>query len=278
MNTFYTILSAVIRPEIDEKLSLGLMLINDRNVSFYVSEKKLSVVKKLVSNNYFKGIKQSIKFIESSFIKTQNNIKETTIYFESNNTDKLDVFNYKYIDYLSDYNNNVLSFSKPIPIKLDYSESLFKKLFYKYIDEYSFLDIETKPLSQIKKFKNSFYPKVEKYFNIEQEINSLNYKGLIMPIKLDLMGKNEIEVFANTIDMSKNKQIIELGLADLLHISRAIPKAKQFIISSEPNKSNEINHRIWKNIRDVKEFEYVDISESEKIKEYAVKHGVVPLI
>ena len=275
MKTFYIILSAVIRPEIDEKLSLGLIFIDNDKVSFLVSEKKLSIVKKLVSNNYYKGIKQSIGFIQNAYHGKIN--KKSQLVFNLNVESKLDIFNYNYFKYLSDYNNNVLSFSKPIPISLNYSESLFNKLYFKYIDEDLFVK-SNKPINKTSLFKRNFYPKVEKYFNIEHEINSHNYPDLLMPIKIDLMGKNEIEVFANTIDMTKDKRSIELGIADLLHISRAIPKAKQFIISSEPNKSNEIYHRIWNNIRKVNEFQYVDISEAEIISEYALKHGVTPLI
>ena len=100
----------------------------------------------------------------------------------------------------------------------------------------------------------------------------------MLPIKMDLMGKNEIEVFAQSIDTSKNIKSIENGISHLLHINRALPDAKQFIISSEPDKSNEIIHRVWNNIRQIGEFEYVDIKESEKISEYAETHDVIPLI
>lgn len=99
-----------------------------------------------------------------------------------------------------------------------------------------------------------------------------------MPVKMDLIGKNEREVFAQSIDMSKSFRSIENGIADLLHINRAISDAKQFIISSEPPKSIEINHRIWNNIRNAKEFEYFDISEFDIISNYAQKHGVAPLL
>ena len=104
------------------------------------------------------------------------------------------------------------------------------------------------------------------------------YPRLILPVKMDLMGKNEKEVFAQSIDMTKTLRSIENGVADLLHINRALPNAKQFIIASEPDKSNEVNHRVWDNIRDLNEFEYVDLSESEKITDYALKHGVIPLL
>ncbi len=278
MKTFYSILSVVIRPEIDEKLSVGLLLVNDKQVSFFVSENKLTVVKKLVSQNIFKGIKNSIKFIEKSFMLKQKSLSNPQQVLELSIKDKSDVYNYRYIDYLSQYNNNVITFSKPININFEYSNELFQKLFQKFIDKTAFdIKIE-KTYSSVERFKSAFYPKVKKYFNVEQEIDSLMYPKLIMPVKMDLMGKNEIEVFAQSIDMSKNLRSIENGIADLLLINRALPLAKQFIISSEPDKSYEVNHRVWNNVRHLSEFEYIDLKESEIISEYAKKHGVVPLI
>ncbi len=278
MKTFYTILSVVIRPEIDEKLSIGLIMINDSQVSFLVSENKLQIVKKLVSTNFFNGVKTSLKLIENSIAnnkRKRNNIQRV---LELDIDDKSDVFNISYFNYLSNYNNNVISFSKPTFISLDYSKKLFLKLFEKLISEYDFIVQKKKPENEIEKFKKTFYPKVSEYFSISKEISSLQYKDLLMPIKVDLMGKNEVEVFANTIDMSKNLRSVELGIANLIHINRALPNAKQFIISSEPSKSNDVLHRVWNNFREAKGFEYVDYLESERISDYAKKHGVVPLI
>ena len=208
----------------------------------------------------------------------QNILSNPQQVLELNIEDKSDVFNYGYIDYLSQYNNNVIVFSKPVNINFEYSIELFQKLFQKLVDETAFdIKIE-KTYSSVDRFKRTFYPKAKKYFNIEQEINSIMYPKLIMPVKMDLMGKNEKEVFAQSIDMSKMLRSIENGIANLMFINRALPDAKQFILASEPDKSNEVNHRIWNNIRDLNEFEYVDLSESGKITDYALKHGVIPLL
>lgn len=278
MNTYYTILSVAIRPEIDEKLSIGLILINNKQVSFFVSESKLITIKKLVSQSFFKGVKASIKFIENSFRKNHNKLTNRQHVLELNIEDKSDVFNFEYIDYLSNYNNNVITFSKPIVINVEFSKELFQKLFQKFINETDFDIKPEKTKSTVEYFKKISYPKVKQYFNIEKEIDSFIYPKLIMPVKMDLMGKNEREVFAQSIDMSKSLRSIENGVADLLHINRAISDAKQFIISSEPSKLIELNHRIWNNIRNTKEFEYVDISEFDRISNYAQKHGVAPLL
>lgn len=276
METFYSILSVTLRPEIDEKLSVGIVLISRKKVLFYSSSNKLLAVKKLISPNVFNGIKHSIKLIEKGFKIKHSNLSNPQQVLELNLQDKSDVFNYNYIDYLSRYNNNIITFSKPVEINVEYSIELFHSLIKKFIDEEAFIQIErlTNPIDQ---FKNTFYPKVKSYFNIEKEIDSVMYPKLIMPIKIDILGKNEGEVFAQSIDMTKNLRSIENGIADLLHIHMGFPDSQKFILASEPDKSEEVKHRVWNNVRNLNEFDYVDIKESERIEEYAKTHGVVPL-
>ncbi len=48
MKTFYSILYAVIRPETDEKIAIGLMLSDGRNSLFEHSKYKLSSIRSLV--------------------------------------------------------------------------------------------------------------------------------------------------------------------------------------------------------------------------------------
>ncbi len=276
METFYSILSVTLRPEIDEKLSVGIVLIGKNKVFFYSSSNKLIALKKLVSQNVYNGIKHSIKLIEKGF-----NIKQREYYnpqqvLELDIKSKSDVFNYNYIDYLSRYNNNIITFSKPVEINVEYSVELFHNLFQKFVDEEAFVKTEKK-INPIEQFKNIFFPRCKSYFSIEQEITSAMFPKLIMPIKIDLLGKNEEEVFVQSIDMSKTLRSIENGVADLLHVNIALPNSKKFILSSEPDKSLEVNHSIWNNIRQYKEFEYVDIKEAERIEEYAKTYGVVPL-
>jgi hypothetical protein len=62
-----------------------------------------------------------------------------------------------------------------------------------------------------------------------------------------------------------------------LQLSKAVPNAKQFIIGYEPRRELKENHQIWNHIRQYPDFEYVDISEAEKIVEYAQVHEVTPL-
>ena len=277
METFYSILSVTLRPEINEKLSVGIILISEDKVLFSSSNKKLLVIKKLVSQSVYNGIKHSIKLIEKGFKIKQSTLSNPQQVLELNLQDKSDVFNYNYIDYLSRYNNNIITFSKPVEINVEYSIGLFHSLFEKFIDEEAFITIE-KVINPLEHLKNSFYPKVSKYFSRNLKLTKSQYPKLWLPvIQIDLLGKNENKVLAQSIDMSKNYSYLKSDIADLMNINIALPKSKKFIITSEPDTSLEKNHIVWNNVRQFKGFEYVDINEVTLIEEYAKTHGVLPL-
>lgn len=276
MKTFYSILSLNIKPEIKERLSVGMIMIFQEKVYFHYSKQKLSIIQSLIGKETYKSALDYLKIIENSVAssKLQNQSSADLNLKVENKYDR--IFSKQYLDYLSKYNNNLISFGSTNFIDLVATEQIFQTLFVKLIDKTAF-DIVDDKVRAIDTFKKEYYPKVKSYFNIEKEIDSTNYPGLITPVKIDLMGKNEIEVFAQSIDFEKKIQSIEFNIGSLLQLNRAFPKSKQFILGYEPNKLIEINHRTWHNIQAISDFEYVDISEAEKIEEYAISHGVTPL-
>lgn len=276
MKTYYSILSVYVNPEINERLSVGMLMVSGEDVFFNYSGSKLSVIKKLVSKNTYNAARHYLKLVERSVERKNTTNESQGDLGLQEDIDLNGLFSEHYIDYLSRYSNNLVSFSKPKYLELEANEEIFRKLFIKLIDESAFESREKKE-SQIETFKKIFLPAVKPFFNIEREIDSSNFKGLYTPVKVDLLGKNENEVFAQTIDFEKRSQSVEFYIGTLLQINKALPNAKQFVIGYEPNKDLTTNFQIWNNIRQSNDFEYVDISEANKIKEYAKMHDVKPL-
>ncbi len=276
MKAFYSIVSINTKPEINERLSIGMLLSTKNTLYFHYSKTKLSVIQKLIDKSTYKATLEYLKLIEKSFTANANiNYSNSSLDLKVENK-YTKIFSEQYILYLSKYSNNLVSFSKPKILDIEVSEDIFKQLFSKLIDNYTSEHIY-KQEGQVDRFKKEFFSKAEQYFNIEQEIDSSIYSGLFTPVKLDLMGKNEIEVFGQTIDFDKPLRTLEFNIGTLLQINKAIPKSKQFVLGFEPDKILEVNHKIWNNVRKYQGFEYVDISESGKIMEYAIDHGVKPL-
>jgi hypothetical protein len=129
----------------------------------------------------------------------------------------------------------------------------------------------------INKVRDTFIPTVSDYFLTEKQVTPKQIKRLSMPVNVDLFGKNEIPVIAQFIDMERHYNHIKTDYYDLKQLQEAIGENKSFLVSAEPDKIKfPICHDVWSTLRKSKSLEYVDSSEVERIREYAVAHAVKP--
>ncbi len=274
MQSHFSILSVSIRPDIQEQITIGLLLVGNDSVHFRFSRNKLAIARKLLSQQANKYLKDTLRQISVAVLK--ENEKLEGLYSGQETISKS--YSVGYLEYLSRYSNNLVTFSSPKIIELESSDDLFGTLFKKYIDEYAFIE-KVYEQKNFDNYRNNFFTRVQPYFNVEKEISSREVPGLILPVKVDLIGKNENEVYAQAVDLERQNYHIQNDIAVLLMLNKALEKAKGFHISSEPDKKLfSSQHGTWKILKNFKDSEYVDLSEVQKIEEYAVKHGVVPLI
>lgn len=273
MKTFYSILSAVINSVSGEKISLGL-LISDGNKSYFdYSNSRLSLLNSLIDKDNKKFIRQYLRSIENVIEKIDINQEQMTILDE---VGKNLILNEPYIDYLSIYNQNVVSFSKPVNIDVSVNKNVFSTLFAKFIDNETTVKNNIK--SDIQIIKNDFLPTVNDFYSIEKEITSKDFKNLLLPVSVDCFGKNDIYVIAQFFDLEKNINYIKNDYYDFHQMSEVTKSGKKFLVSHEPQKSKyPQQHYFWQEIRKQKKLTYLDISEKETIREYAVEHGVKPV-
>src|SRR6056297_561436 len=165
MKTFYSILSAVINPVSGEKISVGLLLSDGNRSLFDFSENRLSLLNSLIDKETRKFVRQYLKSIESVLNKIDINQEQLTILDEAG---KNLVVNEPYIAYLSVYNQNVISFSKPVSINVKVEKQVFSNLFSKFIDKETTVKSQIK--SHIQLIKSDFYLKVKSYYSIEKEL------------------------------------------------------------------------------------------------------------
>ena len=102
-------------------------------------------------------------------------------------------------------------------------------------------------------------------------------KRIILPVTVDLFGKNEIHVMGQFFDLEKPIKNIKADMFDYQQVATIYKKSKKFIVSSEPDKIIQAEkHHFWSAIRKQRSHTYVDISEIEIIEQYAKEHNVVP--
>ncbi|WEK36021.1 MAG: hypothetical protein P0Y53_00785 [Candidatus Pseudobacter hemicellulosilyticus] len=282
MGTQYSILSVLIRPEIQEKISIGLLLFNEDQVYFAFSKNKQKAARKLVHLSANKMLNDILVNIEQKLEgeSSENAQKRGFKIFKKRMFES--TFSASYISYLSKYSNNTVSFSSPKSINLDISFQNFEKLFERYVDELINEVEENERLKPFDIIQNRFGAKIIQHFDVNKMITPDTVPNLISNVKVEFAGKNEIDVFAQTIDMESNYQTVTNHINSFLQLKTTYLSnnisMKDFLVASEPDKLRYAKqHEVWNQLRDSNLVNYLDVSESQIIIDYAEEHKVRPL-
>lgn len=110
-NLRFSIIFAVIRPEISEQISVGLIIFDKEGIDIRYSQKKLDALNGLLSNNEQKAIS---KVVISLKRKGSINSAES-------------------IDYLTRYSNNLITISPIQYLEVESTELNKRKVFSNYV-------------------------------------------------------------------------------------------------------------------------------------------------
>jgi hypothetical protein len=277
MATYYSILSALIRPEIQEKITVGLLLMGDKDVLFEYSKNKLNAAKSLLSESAYLSFKDALKNVEAVVNIQQKDYKNIQLRFE-----KKSPLSDSYIGYLSRYNNNILGFTGPKEIELEANPSVFSNLYKKFVDN-SIVKEEESFLPAAKSFIESNHDILARHFNIDEEITFKDVPNLIVPVTVSLIGQNEMATFVQSLNLEKRTDKLSNDISEILFLQKAFSTSNKesvaMVITQEPDKKIfPKQHEIWQQLRNTKDIKNYDISEAEKVIEYAEKHDVRPFL
>lgn len=272
MNTFYSIFSVVLNPNTSEKISVGLLLSNGYQSIFDYSPDKLNMLRPTMSKDQYFFIKNYFRSVNHVIEKIDKSILQLSFKEEGKNA----ILSEPYFDYLSTYNRNVITVSRPVRIDLDVKKEIFIELFEKYIGE----DKTNTPRKEhtVESIKKRLIPAVEQFFSVDIEFTPSDHTHSHFPVKIDLIGQNHQPVISQFLDLERNLFYLKSDYFDLEIIPEFFPESQRFLISAEPDKKKfGVQHDLWKEIRKYKFFDYVDASEAENmIREYAMAHDVKP--
>lgn len=271
MRTFYSLLQVPLRPAGQEQLNIGLLLVGDHGILFSYSEPKLNVLKNLIPSSAFNLLKSYLISLKTKIHDDSSLIKNQ-------------FSNVEFLNYLSNYNNNLLTFSRPNTLDLEITNETFQKLFEKLVFEPNVeveLSIVAEPLSIYNQVQTTLYPKIEGKVNIEKKVTSHDLKSLIAPVKVDFIGRNQVPVAGVTVDFTKSENTLVNSLTKFVSLIHALDRdgkdgGKYFVVGKEPDKDT-IQHKRWEDMRDTGFVEFIDINEVDKVASYIDQHHVKPL-
>ncbi|MFN2430691.1 MAG: hypothetical protein ABR574_11780 [Cryomorphaceae bacterium] len=200
---------------VDEKICIGLFVINDDNVFFDYSKKKLSISLKLVESLDKSTI---VHWLESLKEKISRDHRSDELgYFRSD-------FNSATLDYLNTYSNGVFYFSKPKPIATKVSEQSFKVLFRKLVDsemgvakEFGTPNFKREVRAIL---KTAPFKRIDTSYKVLPDLVS----GIYAPHKIDLIGKNGSLLVGDSIDFNAPPASIDKSLFEFDRIARGLKK------------------------------------------------------
>jgi len=280
MKAYYSIVSISSSSHLDERFNIGLLCVDSGQAFFHYSKTKLNIVGKLFS-----------KSAKELAISTLNSIDKTVIEFNTINhkgnhvfdaSKELNKLSSDYLNYLNRYNNNLIQFSVPTNIDLNITNDIFQKLFRKYIFEQEVFQVtEKNEVSQFKVEYPIFLKSASKYVNTDYRVTKDLIPSLITPKKVDMIGKNGSFNLAHSIDFSTTPQTLNHHLDSYMYLALSSELAedkesKCFLIGEEPGKDTK-NHKVWQNVRELKEVQYVPFDERDRIIEHFRKEGVSPI-
>ncbi|MBU1820765.1 MAG: hypothetical protein KKG00_04530 [Bacteroidetes bacterium] len=283
MSSFYSIVYLNIRPSLGERVSIALLLRDEQNLIFHQAPEKLEALKAILPGEAYSLARTLIKNLDSLLSDTV--IDDRRPHYQINLGSTKQAFTEKsYLSYLATYGNNLLTFSEPKTIDIPTTEETFTRLFQKYVHtRWESTQRQQPRRSIVKHVREVLYPKVKDRVNLDAVITTEMVPGLVAPTKVNLAGKNEVNMIGQIVDFEKKKPS---SLADdinrVLALVRAFEekdaKGKYFIIGSEPNRNLSEQHSIWENVRDLPTLDFVSDSETDRIDEYIEEHNVQPLI
>ena len=277
MRTIYSILYVTLNITLNERVSIGVLMTNGLEHYFKYSQEKLLAFKNILDSERYSLVKNYLKSVEREI---GFNIENSNQLFTKKEI-KSDWINESYMTYLSKYSNNIIQFSVPKSIDIGLNSDNFRRVFEKYIFQYSEKVKEIIESDVHFKVKQNLFPKIEKRVNLEMTLTSNDFENLFAPIEIDFIGINEIPVAGQTIDFERKHYYLENDVTRFVSLTKAIElegnaKGMYYVLGREPQKNADKNHQLWKHIRDSDFLKFVDIDEVGIVEEYIEKHNVRP--
>ncbi len=191
MKTFYSILYCTIRPNVEERVSIGLFIGNETTCKFHYSVDKLAVIKGLFSDSAYGMLRTSLKALQKLSSECDADFLGT---YKGASALKEQYFNY-----LSKNANNLITYSSPKAIDIELNQMVFDRLFEKFIYQLP-LPLEPK-LKPVERAKERLTTSLAGRVNFNADLDNTMVPGLIVPatpvllvITPQVFGRSKIDV------------------------------------------------------------------------------------
>lgn len=254
MKSFYTILKLSSNIATDDSIAIGILMFNGEKFRYYFSDKKKGFAKRLLDN---KNV--NVNFLIDQIIDKCDAInsdnEELKLFYKY---DKLSEISY--FDYLSNYSNGLIQFSKPKLLFDKMDDKSFEKLVYFLFGESTDAGIikteSNFDLSQNiiqKELIDKVDHKVHTHYKFTPEL----LPAIYFKYEIDCIGKNGFLVGAKSMSFDKSLTLIDKDISHYFTListltnefNQSLQENDFYLISEEPNIIGSKEHDLWVSVR-----------------------------
>lgn len=252
MKKFYTIIQLAPNKAAGDTVAIGMLLFDGSKLKYYISEKKKSIALKLLNDKSI-DIDFFIKQITNKCDVINNDIDERNLF---NKYDKIS--DVSYINYLSNYSNGLLQFSKPSIFFDEVDDFKFNNLINLFFNE-NVIKTEMVIHNEVNFeaiVQNELIEKVNNKIHTNYKFSPTNLNSIYFPFEMDCIGLNGSLIGAKSMSFEKSKTTLDKNLSHyftlISTLSRKYNKSlndnKFYLITEEPSEISSEEHTVWESI------------------------------
>ncbi|RTY90609.1 hypothetical protein [Flavobacterium sp. GT3R68] len=252
MKKFYTIVQLAPNKAAGDTVAIGMLLFDGSKLKYYISDKKKNIALKLLNDKNV-DIDFFIKQITNKCDIINNDIDERNLF---NKYDKIS--DVSYINYLSNYSNGLLQFSKPTIFFDEVDDFKFNNLINLFFNETIFKneivihhEINIEAIVQ-----NELIEKVNNKIHTNYKFSPSNLNSIYFPFEMDCIGLNGSLIGAKSMSFEKSKTTLDKNLSHYFTLismlsskyNKSLKDNKFYLITEEPSEINSEEHTVWESI------------------------------
>lgn len=252
MKKFYTIIKLAPNKAAGDTVAIGMLLFDGSKLKYYISDKKKNIALKLLNDKNI-DIDFFLKQITNKCDVINNDIDENNLF---NKYDKIS--DVSYINYLSNYSNGLLQFSKPNIFFDEVDDLKFNNLIKLFFNETTIKNeiLIHNEINYELIVQNELIEKVNNKIHTNYKFTPTNLNSIYFPFEMDCIGLNGSLIGAKSMSFEKSKTTLDKNLSHYFTListlsrkyNKSLKDNKFYLITEEPSEINSEEHNVWESI------------------------------
>lgn len=282
MKSFYSILKLSPNIATEDSIAIGLLLFDGEKFKTYFSSSKKRLGVKLINDENL-----NLKFIIQQIIEKcdelNNDKNDSQFFYKSERFHDI-----SYFEYLSNYSNGIIQFSKPNVLYNKVDENEFNKLIAFLFNEPASVK---SPISSVvdhskEVIEKNLINKVQDRVHTNYRFTPKLFPSIYFNYKMDCIGLNGSLVGAKSLTFDKSIQTLDKSISHYITListlsskfNKSLQKNNFYLISEEPKDVDSKEHKLWETVKLNKIIKVIDPEESGQIVDVIMDKGVAKFL